>query len=67
MANRTSPLEQRADGQIGILSVSLFAVGLGGVIAALSAAGRNEWIGVGVCLLAAAHAFGQILTAFLRQ
>ena len=52
---------------VTIASIALCAVGGGAGLAAVCAADKGDFVGVGVCLIASALSFGLMLNAFLRQ
>jgi hypothetical protein len=61
MSERGGPL------QVRVLVVALWIVGIGGVIAALGSLDEPNWGGPGLCLVASALAFGQLLNALIRK
>ena len=64
----TDPMKQEkgTSNLVGIASIALCVVGGAGAVAALSAADKGDFVGVGACLIASALSFGLMLNAFLR-
>lgn len=52
---------------LGIGVVFGLVTGIAGLLTAVYAFFSGEWLGTGLCLLAAAVAFGQIANALLRK
>ncbi len=52
---------------LGIAVVTGMITGFGGIVAAIFALINADWIGAGLCLLAAALAFGLLVNALLRN
>ena len=59
--------EGQSDAHVGVLIVALWAVGIGGIIAAFFPLYETDWGGAGLCLVASALAFGQLLNARARK
>ena len=59
--------KSRAEQVTGIAVIASLITGLAGLIGALFAFFNFNWIGVGVCLIAAALAFGLVANAVLRS
>lgn len=60
--------ERGPHAHVGILVVVLWIVGVGGVLAAIGALDTGDnWSGAGLCLVASALAFGQLLNALVRK
>lgn len=52
---------------VGLLAFACIIVGIGSIVAALFAFFGGEFVGAGLCLLAAALAFGLLANAVLRE
>jgi uncharacterized membrane-anchored protein len=52
---------------LGIVVIASLVTGVAGLLAAVFAFFSADWVGVGVCLGAAALAFGLVANAILRQ
>lgn len=58
--------ENKINALVGWMIFSLIAIGVLGLFAAfLAFANEFDYIGVGLCLLASAYAFGSVLKAYL--
>ncbi len=57
----------KTDSLLGTALVASMVTGAGGILAAVAAALSGEWVGAGICLLAAALAFGSASNALLRR
>lgn len=56
----------RVYGLIGAVVMACVVVGTVGIVAAIFAAGKSDWTGVGVCLLASSIAFGALFNGMTR-
>ena len=59
--------ERQSNWLIGVASIGGIVTGLGGLFAAFLAFTLGQWQAVGICLIAAALAFGALANAALRR
>ena len=58
---------RKFDAVLGLVVIGSLVTGFAGLIAALLAFSSYNWIGIGICLGAAALAFGLLANALLRE
>lgn len=61
------PPERSASSVVWLATIALFVVGFGALFAAVTAADGKDFVGTGVCGIAAALSFGAVLNAVLRR
>jgi hypothetical protein len=59
--------EKSASSVVWLATIALFVVGFGALFLAVTAADGEDFVGAGVCGIAAALSFGAVLNAVLRR